>query len=172
MRFKILSLGAFLALILGSAPAFAQKVDLAAGWSFTHSDQTTGFADLNGWYGSASYNVTQRLGLTVEHESYWGDFNGDRMNNHVWLGGVTWKFADSERRIIPFLQPLVGDTRNSSAGSVQHNFTFQLAGGVDIKLKGPVSLELIPAEYTLTRQNGLPGNSYSAALGLQFSLGK
>ena len=94
------------------------------------------------------------------------------MNNHIWLGGVTWKLADSERKVVPFLQPLAGDTRNSFSGTVQHNFTFQVAGGVDIKLKGPVSLELIPAEYTLTRQNGMAGNSYSAAVGVQFSLGK
>jgi hypothetical protein len=172
MRLKILCRGAFLGLLLGPAPTFAQKVDLSVGWSYTHADQTDGFANLNGWYGSASYNVMPRLGLTVEHESYWGDFNGNRMNNHVWLGGVTWKLANSERKVIPFLQPLAGDTRNSSAGSVQHNFTFQLAGGVDIKLKGPVSLELIPAEYTLTRQNGMAANSYSAAVGLEFSLGK
>ena len=89
---------AFLGLILGSTPSFAQKVDLSVGWAFTHADQTNGFADLNGWYGSASYNVMPRLGLTVEHESYWGNFNSDRMNNHVWLGGVTWKLANSERK--------------------------------------------------------------------------
>ena len=172
MRLRVSCLGAFLGLILGSTPSFAQKVDLSVGWAFTHADQTNGFADLNGWYGSASYNVMPRLGLTVEHESYWGNFNSDRMNNHVWLGGVTWKLANSERKIIPFLQPLAGDTRNSFAGSVQHNFTFQLAGGVDIKLKGPMSLELVPAEYVLTRQSGTAANSYSAAVGLQFSLGK
>jgi len=172
MRWTIPSFGAFLGLTVSSASSFAQKVDRSVGWSFTHSDQGSGFADLNGWYGSASYNVMPRLGLTVEHESYWGDFNRDRMNNHIWLGGVTWKLANSERKVIAFVQPLAGDTRNSSAGSVQHNFTFQLAGGVDIKMKGPMWLELIPARYSLTRQNGMAGNSYSAAVGLQFSLGK
>lgn len=166
------ALCASLLLLVGSVPGLAQKVDLTVGWSFTHADQTNGFADLNGWYGSASYNVKPRLGLTVEHESYWGHFNGDSINSHVWLGGVTWKLADSSKKIVPFVQPMVGDTRNSLSGTVQNNFTFQLAGGVDIKLKGPVSLELVPAEYTLTRQSGVSANSYSAAVGLQFSFGK
>jgi hypothetical protein len=94
------------------------------------------------------------------------------MNSHVWLGGVTWKLASSERRIVPFLQPLVGDTRNSLAGTIQHGFTFQLAGGADVKLKGPLSLEVVPAEYVLTSQGGVRASSYTAAAGLQFSFGK
>jgi hypothetical protein len=63
------------------------------------------------------------------------DLRKCRPDNHVWLGGITWKLASSERRIVPFLQPLAGNTRASSAGTIQHNFTFQLAGGVGIKLK-------------------------------------
>src|SRR5947209_2512892 len=113
---------AVLALMLGSAaPISAQKLDMSLGWTYETSDQMTGYADLNGWYGSASYNVRPRLVLTFEHESYWGSFQGNSMNDHVWLGGVTWKLANSERKVIPFLQPLVGDTRSSSAGTIQHN---------------------------------------------------
>jgi hypothetical protein len=151
---------------------FGQKVDLTAGWSYQYSNQGSGFADINGWYGSLSYNVLSRLGLTFEHESFWGGFEGSSLNQHVWLGGVTYKLANSERRVIPFLQPLVGDTRSSYAGTIQHNFTFQLAGGVDIKLKGPFSLELIPAEYVFAQQSGSPTSGYSAGAGLQFSFGR
>jgi hypothetical protein len=39
-------------------------------------------------------------------------------------------------------------------------------------MKGPFSLELVPAEYVMTEQNGSPLSSYSAAVGLQFSFGK
>jgi hypothetical protein len=142
--------------MLSAVAGFAQKADLSVGWNYQHADQGSGFADMNGWYGSLSYNVRSRLGLTFEHQGFWGDFKGVSMNTHSWLGGVTYKLASSERRVTPFLQPLVGDTRNSYAGTIQHNFTFQLAGGLDIKLKGPVSLELIPAEYVLTEQSGSP----------------
>jgi len=90
----------------------------------------------------------------------------------VRFGGVTWKLADSSKKVVPFVRPLIGDTRNSLSGTIQKiNFTFQLTGG-GLKLKGPVSLDLVPAEYTLTRQSGMSGNSYSAAVGLQFSFGK
>jgi hypothetical protein len=91
------------------------------------------------------------------------------VNQHVWLGGATVKLANSERRVIPFVQPLFGSTRSSGMGSVNYNFTFQLAGGIDVKLKGPISLELIPAEYVATRIGGSEYNSYSAAAGFQFS---
>ncbi|MBV9443061.1 MAG: hypothetical protein JO217_10230 [Acidobacteriaceae bacterium] len=64
---------------------------------------------------------------------------------------------------------MLGSTRASGSGSVNYNFTFQLAGGVDIKLKGPVSLELIPAQYVATTIYGRNYNSYSAAAGFQFS---
>ena len=158
-------------LALSSVTASAQKMDLSLGWDFQHSDQMTGYADMNGWYGSLSYNVLPRLGLTFEHQSLWGSFQGSGLNDHSWLGGVTVKLADSERRITPFIQPLVGDTRTSYAGSIQHSFTFQLAGGVTVKLRGPLSLELIPAEYILTNQAGTPTHSYSADVGLQFSFG-
>ncbi len=158
-------------LLFCSAPSFAQKVDFSTGWTYEGADQTNGYANLNGWYGSLSYNVLPRMGLTFEHESFWGGYHGSSMNEHVWLGGVTWKLANSERKVIPFVQPLAGDTRSSS-GSIQNSFTFQLAGGADIKLKGPFSLELVPAEYVFTDQGGTPTNSYSAAVGFQFSFAK
>lgn len=157
--------------MLACAPSFAQKVDLTAGWTYEKSDQGNGYANLNGWYGSVSYNVLPRIGLSFEHESYWGGYSGSRTNQHVWLGGLTFKLANSEHKVVPFVQPMVGDTR-SSMGSIQHYFTFQLSGGADIKIKGPLSLELVPAEYVMTDQSGTPTHSYSAAAGLQFSSGK
>lgn len=161
-----------LLLMLLPLPAWSQKASVTLGWTYEDDNQGNGFANLNGWYGSAAYSVASKLAVTFEHESYWGGFQGISTNQHVWLGGVTWKLATSEHRVIPFLQPVVGDTRSSYAGSIQNNFTFQLAGGVDIKLKGPFSLELVPAEYILVDQAGTPASSYSAAAGLQFSFGK
>jgi hypothetical protein len=54
-------------------------------------------------------------------------------------------------------------------GKVSYDFTFQLAGGLDIKLKGPISLELVPAEYVATSMHGSVYSSYSAAAGFQLS---
>ena len=163
---------AYLAFFLICLPltGFAQKLDASIGWDYEDSKQNTGTAVLNGWYGSLSYNVLPRLGLTVEHESYWGQSQGgQRTNDHAWLGGVTWNLLSSEHKIIPFIQPLVGTTRSSGSGEVDYDLTFQVAGGVNVKLKGPVSLQLTPVEYVATRIHGLNYNSYGAAAGFQFS---
>ena len=163
---------AFVLLAFCSAAAAQSKVDATAGWSYELANQGSGFANLNGWYGSLSYSVAQHLGVTVEHESYWGGFQNNSVNQHVWLGGVTWKLGSSEAKIQPFIQPLAGDTRNSSQGSIQHSFTFQLAGGFHVKLNDHLAFEIVPAEYVLNVQSGSPLNSYTAALGVQFSFGK
>lgn len=158
--------------ILACGIAAAQsKLDVTAGWTYERADQGSGYANLNGWWGSVSYNVAQHLGLTFEHESYWGGYQGFSANQHVWLGGLTFKPGKSEGRITPFIQPLAGDTRSSQPGSIAHEFTFQLAAGFDLKLNDHIALEITPAEYVLNLQHGSPLNSYTGAVGLQFSFG-
>jgi hypothetical protein len=160
-------------LLLAAGCGYAQsKVDATIGWTWTEADQGNGFAPLHGWYGSLSYNVMPRVGITLEHESYWGQYHQAGANQHVWLLGTTLKLLGGEHKVQPFVQPLLGDTRSNSTGTIHHAFTFQVAGGVDIKLGGPVSLELIPAQYVLEEQAGQTLNSYSAGAGLQFSFGK
>lgn len=162
---------ALIGIFICSMAAAQSKVDITAGWNYERADEQTGYANLNGWWGSVSYNVAQHLGLTFEHESYWGGYQRASTNQHVWLGGVTLKPGNSEARITPFLQPLVGDTRASSPGSITHQFTFQVAGGFDIKLSQRIALEVTPAEYVLNMEHGSPLNSYAGAVGLQFSFG-
>jgi hypothetical protein len=65
-----------------------------------------------------------------------------------------------------------GATRSSSSGTVQEQPTFQLGAGSDITLKGNLSLEVMPAEYTYTHQNGSAFNTYQAGAGLQYSFRK
>lgn len=163
-----------LGLLLGySGISFAQsKVDATIGWTYEKADQGQGYADLNGWYGSLSYNVKPHVGLTFEHQSLWGQFQRSGVNQHAWLGGVTLKLGDTNKKVVPFIQPLAGDTRSSSSGTIQHNFTFQVAGGVDIKLGQSFAIDLIPAEYVYNRQSGSNLNSYQAGAGIQFSFGK
>jgi hypothetical protein len=163
-----------LVLLAGCAHARAQSkpVDLTLGWTYGYTDQGNGFANLNGWYGTATWEFSQRVGLTVEHESFWGGFQGGGVSQHVWLGGITVKLRPASAKISPFLQPMGGATRSSSAGTVQQQPTFQFAGGADITLKGNLSLELVPAEYTLSHGNGSALNTYQAGAGLQYSFGK
>jgi hypothetical protein len=152
--------------------AQSHPLDLSLGWNYAHADQGNGFANLNGWYGTLIYEATQRVGLTFEHESFWGQYRGSGVNQHAWLGGITVKLRQGNPKFSPFLQPLGGVTRASSSGSIQDQPTFQLAAGADITLKGNLALEVMPAEYTFTHGSSGGLNSYEAAAGLQYSFGK
>ena len=163
-----------LILLVGCACVNAQSkpFDLSLGWTYGFTDEGNGFANLNGWYGAATWEFSQRVGASVEHESFWGGFQGSGANQHVWLGGVTVKLRKGNPKVSPFVQPMGGVTRSSSSGTVQQEPTFQLGTGADITLKGKLSLEVIPAEYTMTHGSGSVLNAYQAGAGLQYSFGK
>jgi hypothetical protein len=163
---------AVLTILSGPFCNAGSKIDTTLGWAYGRADQGDGYADLNGWSGSVSYNVREHVGVTVEHQSFWGGYRGSALNQHAWLAGPTFKLRNPERKIIPFVQPLVGDTRSSSAGTIQHSFTVQVAAGVDIKIGSAVAVELIPAQYNYNRQQGSSLHSYQLGGGMQFSLGK
>lgn len=163
-----------LALSLSAATAHAQSkpLDLSLGWNYGYTDEGNGFAHLNGWYGTATWEFGQRVGASIEHESFWGAFQGSGTNQHVWLGGISVKLRNGNPRVSPMVQAMGGATRSSASGTVQEQPTFQLGAGADITLKGNLSLEVIPAEYTYTHGNGQSLNTYQAAAGLQYSFGK
>ena len=162
----------FLLASSGLAAAQAKPTDLSLGWNYARADQGVGFANLNGWYGTLNWEVTPRVGLAFSHESYWGPFAGSGVNAHVYLGGVTLELRKGDPRCKPFVQPLGGVTRASGSGSIQEQPTFELAAGADITLKGPLSLEVIPAEYAFTYGSGSALNTYQAAAGLQYTFRK
>ncbi len=164
--------GLILLVIGASANAQSKPFDVSIGWNYSYTDEGGGFANLNGWYGTATWDFSQRVGASVEHESFWGGYQGSGANQHVWLGGVTVKLRKGNPRISPFVQPMAGATRSSSSSSVQQEPTFQFGAGADISVKGNLSFEIIPAEYTLTHGNGSALNSYQVGVGLQYSFGK
>src|ERR1700712_5867842 len=153
-----------LILLVGCACVNAQSkpFDLSLGWTYGFTDEGNGFANLNGWYGTATWEFSKRVGASVEHESFWGGFQNRGANQHVWLGGVTVKLRKGNPKVSPFLQPMGGVTRSSSSGAVQEEPTFQLGAGADIILKGNLSFEVIPAEYTMTHASGSMLNTYQA----------
>jgi hypothetical protein len=155
-----------------AAAQTSKPLDLTLGYNYAYSDEGGGFANLNGWYGSLNWEYFKRVGLSVEHESFWGQYQGGGVNQHAWLGGVTWKLRPGNPKVSPFLQPMGGATRSSSASSVEQQPTFQLSAGADITLKGNLSLEVIPAEYMLTHGSGQYLHTYEAAGGLQYAFGK
>ena len=148
------------------------KVDLAAGWDFNHADQGNGFADLNGWWASATYNLSSKVGLGFINQNYYGSYRGISQNQHAYMAGPTFTFGSEQRKVRPYIQPVIGDVRSSYAGSVSNNFGVQIAAGFVVKMGQKLGLNISPAQYAYVRQNGMNLNSYQAAVGLQLSLGK
>ena len=154
------------------AKAQPKPVDLSIGWTFSHADQGNGYANLNGWYGTATWEESERLGFSFQHEDFWGSFHRLPMNQHAWLIGLTFTVRKGNPRINPFVQTFGGATRNSYAGNIQWEPTIQLAAGVHVNIKGNLALELIPGEYALTFTSAAAEHSYQAAAGLQYTFGK
>jgi hypothetical protein len=160
-------------LACGVSHAQSKKpVDVSLGWNYAYADQSTGFANLNGWYGTVNWEFSQRVGLAVQHQSFWGSFQGSEVNDHVWMAGATVKLRKKEGKVNPVLQMEAGSTRSSSQGQIQWEPTGQVALGAEISLKGNLSLEVIPAGYVFTWGNSSAQNSYQALAGLQYSFGK
>lgn len=147
----------------------SRPVEVSLGWNYALDDQGDGFTDANGWYGTVNWARWERVGLTVSHESYWGGYRHLPMNQHVYLAGLTFKLRHGEHRFNPFVQPFGGVTRASYAGAVEHQPTFELAAGADIRLRGNLSLEVIPAEYAYAHGSTGSLQNYQAGAGVEYT---
>lgn len=152
--------------------AQAKPIDLSLGWTYAYADQGSGPSNLNGWYGIVNWEATQRMGVAFSHQSFWGGFAGTGVNQHAYLGGITVELRQGNPKVKPFVQPLGGVTRSSSSGSIQMQPTFQVSAGADTSLKGKLSLEVVPAEYTFSYAAGSGLNTYEAGAGFQYSFRK
>ena len=174
MRHLPVLLACAASVLLFSVPCRSQSkpVDVSLGWNYAHNNEGDGFSNLNGWYGTVVWEFSERVGLAFSHESYWGAYTHTGENEHVYLGGISLKLRKGDPRIMPFVQPFGGTTRSSVKGVVQEQPTFELAGGVDIRLHGKLALEIIPAEYVLAHASGKPLSTYQTAAGLAYTFGK
>lgn len=154
-----------------SLRAQTKPIEVSLGWNYAFDDQGDGFANANGWYGTANWACYEQIGFTFSHESYWGGYRGAGLNQHVYLGGITWKPRHGEHRVNPFVQPFGGVTRASYGGFVEDQPTFELAAGADIKLHGHLSFEVIPAEYTYAHGSTGSLNNYQAGAGFEYTFG-
>lgn len=161
----------FLALFCGAAAAQSPVASVIAGYNYSHSDQGSGYANLNGWFGQFSYTLTNLVSMNFEIDNYYGTFQGNSVNQHSYVAGPQFTF-NSSGKLQPFFNVEIGDQRNSSAGTVQHAFTAQVAGGVQVKLSQLVSLYLSPVEYDLATPSGGAQHSFSSKYALMFSFGQ
>ena len=64
--------------LLLSLPLRSQQIDLAGGYNYQNSDQGEGLrTNLNGWYVSGQYDLTDHFALTLEADNYYGSVSGE-----------------------------------------------------------------------------------------------
>ncbi len=153
--------------------AQSQQLDLAVGYTYENSDQGAGIRrNLNGWYGSLQYSLTQLISVTAEIDSYYGSLQGQNLKQQNYVVGPQFTFRDAQAKWRPFVLIQAGDQRSSSLGTVTHAFNLQTGGGLQIKLSNRFSLQFIPAKYNLAIQSGTPTHSVSASLGVTWTVWK
>jgi hypothetical protein len=151
--------------------AQSHQVSVAAGYNYQNSDQGHGTrVNLNGWFASAQFDFTNRVSLTAEADNYYGSLRGVGMSQQNFIVGPQFTFGTDRARVRPFVYTQAGDQRSASSGSADHAFNLQIGGGIQIKLSQRSSLQITPAEYTLATPNHMLTHSYSAKVGLSWTV--
>lgn len=144
--------------------ANAQKSDAFLGYSSQLMEaRPSGFAFIHGWEGSYEYNVTEYLGLTADVSGNYGSVVNSRMNFHSYLFGPQLHF-DLPRHFAPFVQTLIGESRESYQGIVTKKFSFSLGAGLDYRASPIIAIRLI-------QWNFITGNFTQSSAESRFSSG-
>jgi Outer membrane protein beta-barrel domain len=163
-----------LAFLVGprALPADSHELDLATGYNYQNSDQGEGIrSNLNGWYASLQYDLSEMVSVGVEVDSFYGSLQGQSLRQQNYIAGPQFTFRSARARWRPFVFIQAGDQRSSS-DTVTHSFDLQIGGGLQTRLNDHVSLQLIPAEYNLAIQSGTPTHSISVNFGVIWTLWK
>jgi hypothetical protein len=164
-----------LLLILGAYTLMAQshELDLVTGYNYQNSDEGKGLrSNLNGWYASLQYELNENVAITAEIDNYYGAFRNQYLNQQNYVAGPQFTFRSSTAKLRPFTFIEVGDQRSSGMGNVAHSFDLQVGGGIELQLQDRISLQFTPGQYNLAFESGSPTRSYSANVGIVWTLWK
>lgn len=157
----------------GALSAQSHQLDLATGYNYQNSDQGGGSrSNLNGWYSNLQYDLSEMISVTAEVDCYYGSFQRQSLSQQNYVAGPQFTFRRAKARWRPFVFLQAGDQRLSSLGSVTHSFDLQIGGGLETRLSDRVSLQFVPAEYSLALESGTPTHSVSTNFGVIWTLWK
>jgi hypothetical protein len=112
------------------------------------------------------------VSLTAEVDNYYGHVQRQGTTQQNFIAGPQFTFGSEQAKIRPFAYAQVGDQRSVSGGKVENAFNLQLGSGIQIKLSDNVSLQFTPAEYSVTTPKASPTHSYSAKVGISWTIWK
>jgi hypothetical protein len=162
-------------LLLASVPitARSQQFDVAGGYNYQNSDQGKGLrTNLHGWYVSAQYDLNDHFALTFEADNYYGTVIGQKERQQNFVFGPQYMFLHEERTARPLLYVQAGDQRSSTGDDAEHAFNLQIGGGLQIKVSERFALQFTPAEYSFVKADAGPTHSFSAKVGISWTVRK
>jgi hypothetical protein len=112
------------------------------------------------------------VSLTAEVDNYYGHVQRQGTTQQNFIAGPQFTFGSEEAKIRPFVYAQVGDQRSALGGNVENAFNLQLGGGIEVKLSEKMSLQLTPAEYSMATPNASPKHTYSAKVGMSWTVWK
>jgi opacity protein-like surface antigen len=180
--------------LLYCVPTFAEdvpKVEVFGGYSHFILKNPTDIriagrdlADvhLNGWNGSAAFNLNRWLGVAADFSGHYGSPSVlgftvpfTNANQHSFLFGprVTYRSGD---RFTPFGHALFGGAAGKldafGFGISETTFAMAFGGGLDVRLTDRIAVRAAQIDYLQTRFGGDRQNSYRLGAGIVFRLGE
>lgn len=174
--FKVmLAVLAFSLLAVGSYAQDTPKGDVALGYSYLHVNAQNGgiSANLNGFSGSAAFNVTSAFGVVGDFGVYHGSPAGIGFTATSYLFGPRFSFR-SNQKFVPFVQALFGGVHSSIAdgGGSTNDFGFSFGGGTDIGIAKDGMIAVRPQfDYVGIRDSGTTTNTERISVSLVFNFG-
>lgn len=179
-------IGLWCLLLLFVFPAMGQiapHIDVSAGYSLRVFQDPSGVREgMNGWYGSAGYNVFRWLAGEVEVS---GDYrnNGIQGNTSIYTGMVGPQFYPlGHRKLTVFGHVLVGEGvyrvhypaygGYPSQVNLYWDKAWEAGGGIDYSRSDRWKIRIIQADYGQTGFFGHTQTNYRASIGFVYAFGK
>ena len=147
---------------LWSLPLWAQdKVEVFGGYQYLHEGNISvdGQTDtgsgqgFNGWDASATGYFNRYLGVTGDFSSGYATIQGISGHVYTYTGGPVVAFRVG--KVNPFVHALAGGIHlSASADGIsvgRTGFTAMFGGGVDVKVRKPISVRLIDVDWLFYR---------------------
>jgi hypothetical protein len=90
----------------------------------------------------------------------------------VFVFDPQYMFLREETTTRPLLYLQAGDQRSSTGDDVEHAFSLEVGGGMQVKLSEHFAVQLTPAEYSFVQAASGSTHSFSAKVGISRPLWK
>ena len=162
-----------------SLSGFAQnssKIDIFGGYSLVRVNPGNGASGINnnGWESTATFNITDRIGLAADVNGSYKSENGADNKMYTFMGGPEIRFANG--KVTPFAHGLFGMAHDSVTANIlgvstsvsDNALATALGGGLDLRASDTISIRVGQFDYLMTRFGSQTQNNIRVSFGISF----